>query len=300
MDQLRAAIFGFCVGDALGVPVEFEERDTFQITEMVGYRSWNVPAGSWSDDSAMMFCTMEHFVEQSDLDALKEKFCDWRYRGYWTHDNEPTFDIGITISEVIQRWEFYGYLEKACDIEQSNGNGALMRILPLAFEVKKRGLVGDDLFDFVKSYATLTHGHIRSTLACAHYIYVARGLLEGDGFIVAFNRANAMLQQKLLAYPKEGKHFFRFANLQNTSRESIHSSGYVIDTIEAVYWSLLHTKSYEEAVLKGIHLGNDTDTIGALIGGLAGIMYGYNSIPERWLNELAKGEGIEDLIRRFE
>ena len=90
------------------------------------------------------------------------------------------------------------------------------------------------------------------------------------------------------------------ANIYELSEESISSSGYVLHTLEASIWCLLTTSSYEEAVLKAVNLGNDTDTTAAVTGGLAGLLYGFESIPKKWLEVLARRGDIENLADRLE
>lgn len=192
MSQISNAIIGFTLADAFGVPVEFLERDTYKINELVGYGSWDVPAGSWSDDSAMTFITMQHLLNNESIDRLKQSFCDWAYRGYWTFDNSPAFDVGITIREVIDRWELNGFHELAKTDEFSNDNGALMRILPVAIWSYAKKMTGQTLFSFIKTYAELTHGHIRSTLCCYHYTIFVHQLLENHSLAASFQQAFTM------------------------------------------------------------------------------------------------------------
>ncbi len=300
MSIISNAIYGFTLGDAFGVPVEFQERDTYKVEEMVGYGSWDVPAGTWSDDSAMMFITMENLIRGKDINQLKQAFCDWAHRGYWTYNDEPAFDVGITIREVINRWERDGLHEKAKSDEFSNGNGALMRILPIALWTYGKELQGDELFLYVKEYAELTHGHIRSTLCCYHYTLVVHRLLEGIGAADSLIFANEALTEMLKQYPEEASHFERLFTINDFSRADIASSGYVIDTLEAVYWSLLNSSNYYEAISTAVHLGKDTDTIGALTGGLAGLAYKKLNVPQQWFEMLPKRSNIQDLISRFE
>ena len=300
MSQISNAIIGFTLADAFGVPVEFLERDTYEINELVGYGSWNVPAGSWSDDSAMMFITMQHLLNNDNIDQLKQSFCDWAYRGYWTFDDSPAFDVGITVREVIDRWELNGFHELAKTDEFSNGNGALMRILPVAIWSYAKKMTGHTLFSFVKTYAELTHGHIRSTLCCYHYTTIVHQLLDKHSLSESFHYANAALMEMLNEYPSEKSHFERLLILAKLPRDQIASTGYVIDTMEAVYWSLLNSSDYYEAIHLAVHLGKDTDTIGALTGGLAGLLYDELNVPDDWINTLAKIDEIQQLIAKFE
>jgi ADP-ribosylglycohydrolase len=79
----------------------------------------------------------------------------------------------------------------------------------------------------------------------------------------------------------------------------IFSSGYVLHTLEASIWCLLTTNNYKDAVLKAVNLGEDTDTTGAVTGGLAGLLYGFDSIPQGWINQIARKEDIENLGERL-
>ena len=295
MNKRKRALWGFIIGDAYGVPMEFMERDSFNVHDMIGYGCWDVPAGTWSDDSAMTLITIEHLINDSSFADLKNAFCDWAYRGYWTYNDKPSFDVGLTISEILNRWEKKGLFETAKTDEQSNGNGALMRILPIAFYSYKRSIEER----YVKDYATLTHGHIRSTLCCLHYVYVVHALMDGLSIQESLHQANKELASKLIDYPDEAIHFEQIFSIENVQRDEIQSNGYVIHTLEAVYWSLLNSTSYFETIYNAVHLGNDTDTIAAIAGGLAGLYYEELDIPEDWMELIPKREEIDTLLNRF-
>jgi hypothetical protein len=88
-------------------------------------------------------------------------------------------------------------------------------------------------------------------------------------------------------------------DFMNLPQEKIKSGGYIVDTLEAALWCLLNTDSYERCVLKAVNLGGDTDTVAAVAGGLAGIHYGINSIPEKWINQIVKLDYIKELCEDF-
>jgi ADP-ribosyl-[dinitrogen reductase] hydrolase len=295
MNKRKRAFWGFIIGDAYGVPMEFMERDSFNVRDMIGYGCWDVPAGTWSDDSAMTLITMEHLINDTSMADLKRAFCDWAYRGYWTHNDEPSFDVGLTISEIIYRWEKKGIYEPAKTDEQSNGNGALMRMLPIALFSYKRSIEER----YVKDYATLTHGHIRSTLCCLHYVYVVHALLDGLSIPESLKQANQYLTSKLEDYPEEAVHFENIFAIETRKRDAIQSNGYVVHTLEAVYWSLLNSTSYYDTIYNAVHLGDDTDTISAIAGSLAGLYYDELNIPEDWMGLIPKREQIDALLDRF-
>ena len=297
MEKINQSFWGFIYGDAFGLPVEFLERDSFSIKTLEGYGSWAVPAGTWSDDSAMMFITMDHLIRNTSLDDLKRAFCDWKYRGFWTYNQEPSFDVGITISEVLERWEHISLNEQAKSDELSNGNGALMRILPIAFYTYN--MPEEKAIETIQDYASLTHGHIRSTLCSIHYCKVVHALLNGKEFLEAVHFANNAVVPMLNLYEDEKLIFDRLFRAHLLSRNEIKSSGYVVDTLEAVYWSLANSDSYYDAIHKAVHLGKDTDTIAALTGGLAGLMYDELNVPEDWPNQIPRRDDIEQLITEF-
>lgn len=295
--MIRQAILGHAIADAMGVPFEFRARDTFTVTDYEGFGSWDVPAGSFSDDSSMLFCTMRHQIEHSDIDDLKQKFCDWLYNGYWTYNRKASFDVGNTTKHAIDRWLQYGFdTELPCD-EHQNGNGALMRILPVMLAANSH----DDVFQLSRRYA-LTHLHIRSILSCTFFGHIVLALKDGHSFADSFQLAQRYTQPHFMTFQGERPHFARLMDttILTAPRETIKSSGYVIDTLEAVCWSMAQSSSYEQAIFTAIELGSDTDTVGALTGSLAGMLYGLHHIPAHWIRELSRIDDIEQLIHEFE
>ena len=295
--MIRQAILGHAIADAMGVPFEFRARDTFTVSDYEGFGSWDVPAGSFSDDSSMLFCTMAHQIEQSSLNDLKQKFCDWLYEGYWTYNGQASFDVGNTTKLAIDQWLQHGFdAPIPCD-ESQNGNGALMRILPVMLAATTH----DDIFSLSRHYA-LTHLHIRSILSCTFFGHIVLALKSGYNFDESMHLAQRYTQPHFMTFQGEQVHFARLmdSSIVTAPRESINSSGYVIDTLEAVCWSIAQTSSYEQAIMTAIELGNDTDTVGALTGSLAGMLYGLHHIPAHWIHDLARIDDIEQLIQDFE
>ncbi len=134
--KIQDAIIGFIVGDALGVPVEFESRESLKINpvkDMREYGTYHQPKGTWSDDTSMTLCSMESLVNGLDYNDLMDKFSNWMKSGYMTARNE-VFDIGIGTQDAIHRF-LNGTDALSCGgkDEFDNGNGSLMRMLPVAF-----------------------------------------------------------------------------------------------------------------------------------------------------------------------
>ncbi|QNH63848.1 ADP-ribosylglycohydrolase family protein [Hymenobacter sediminicola] len=303
--QVRAALLGLATGDALGVPVEFQSRaarHTDPVVSMRAYGTHHQPAGTWSDDASLTFCLAEAIADGFTVRKLAENCCHWYYKNLWT-PHGSVFDIGITTREAIQRLKADDDLTLAGGTDEfSNGNGALMRILPLAFY--KTDLPLESRFQLIWDVSAVTHGHIRSAIACWLYLEMARHLRAGLTPTVAYAELcrEAPAQLSRLHVPaKEIDQFERILSgqLPQVAVSAISSGGYVVHTLEAALWCLLHYSSYAETVLAAVNLGDDTDTTGAVVGGLAGLQYGEAAIPAEWLAALARRADIEDLCQRM-
>lgn len=294
-NKIKNGICGLIVGDALGVPVEFESRRELEknpVKDMRGYGTYNMPPGTWSDDSSMAIATMASIVNSQsiDYDGLMREFLEWIENGKYTQYND-TFDFGTTTSKGIFNYK-YGVEPILCggNTERDNGNGSLMRILPLAY-------IPDITYETIENVSGLTHRHIRSKIACVFYIEIAKSMLSNDLSIDEhINLAGDKIRKHYEDYPDELCHF---DNIFNDTLDDVRSGGYVIDTFESVIYCLKNTGNYKDAVLKAVNLGRDTDTVGAICGGLAGIYYGFDEIPEEWICEIPKIEKVFELCEKY-
>ena len=284
--KVKDGICGFVVGDALGVPVEFYSRRELEddpVVDMREYGTYNQPKGTWSDDSSMTIATMYSIVNKNGIDYadIMDEFCRWAFEGEHTPHGER-FDIGNTTLRGLERYQNgEDALKSGGNSTHDNGNGSLMRILPLAY-------IPDIDCETVENISALTHGHDRSKIACVLYVEIAKSMLNNDC-------------EKIKEYYAENDELEEFSRILNDDfSDGIMSGGYVIDTIETVIYCLKTTESYKEAVLKAVNLGGDTDTNAAICGGLAGIYYGYDSIPIDWLESIYKLDEIHSLCEKFE
>ena len=303
--MIKAALFGLAVGDAMGVPVEFKSRETIRqnpVTEMIGYGTYNLPPGTWSDDSSLTFCLADAMTDTFSLKKVSVNFQKWLFESYWTPYGH-VFDVGNTTREAIERLARGVQPELAGGFcEDENGNGSLMRILPLLFMIQDKPI--EERYDLIKQVSSVTHGHIRSVVACFYYLEFARQLLLGQDKFSAYKNLQTSVPNllgNLSISSSEIDVFSRLfqSNINDIAENEIRSSGYVVDTLEASIWCLLITNSYKEAVLKAVNLGSDTDTTGAVTGGLAGMLYGFDSIPAHWVERLARRNDIVDLASRL-
>ena len=293
--KVKDGICGFVIGDALGVPVEFtrkEELDKDPVTDMREYGTYNQPAGTWSDDTSMTLATMESVVNKKgiDYDDMMGEFLEWYLNDKYTQNG--LFDIGITTSSALENYHYHdtSALESGLRGERDNGNGSLMRILPLAY-------IKNIDYETIEKVSALTHAHERSRIACVLYVEIAKSMLVND-LKIQEHIANSC--EKIKEYYKDSSELEHFERIFNDDLDYVESSGYVIKTLECVIHCMQTTSNYRDAVLKAVNLGRDTDTVGAICGGLAGIYYGYDEIPIDWLNKIYKLDEVLDLCEKYE
>lgn len=305
LEKIKAVLFGVAVGDALGVPVEFStrlERHSSPVREMIGYGTYNQPPGTWSDDSSLTFCLAEALCQEFNLQKVAQNFVRWLLEGFWTPYGNA-FDVGNTTYEAVERLNRgVSPLKSGNTDEHSNGNGSLMRILPLLFYIHNKPIA--ERYELTKQVSAITHAHIRSVVACFYYLEYALHLLNGKDKFEAYytlQKEFAGVLKQFQVSLQEINYFNRLlqSDISQLSETEIKSSGYVLHTLEASIWCLLTTNNYKDAVLKAVNLGGDTDTTGAVTGGLAGLLYGFEAIPSEWIQQLARHKDIETLAEKL-
>ncbi|MFP7656523.1 ADP-ribosylglycohydrolase family protein [Chryseobacterium proteolyticum] len=304
---VKSGIFGVCVGDALGVPVEFKKREDLRkspVTGMKAFGTHNQPAGTWSDDSSLTLCLAEVLVKGYNLEKIGQGFVRWYEHGHWTPHGR-VFDVGIATRQAIHKIG-RGNVLQLCggSSEKDNGNGSLMRILPLLFYIK--GFSLEQRFEIIKEVSSITHAHIRSVISCFIYLEFLLEILHRKNKLEAYQNmcivVNQFLDNNPICSQAEMNLFERILNnnISKCAEDEIKSGGYVLHSLEASLWCFMNSESYSEAVLKAVNLGEDTDTTGAITGGIAGIYYGFENIPEDWISELVRKEDIEKICEKLE
>lgn len=310
--KITYALLGLAIGDAVGVPFEFKgraEMSQYPATDMIGYGTHNQKPGTWSDDSSLTFCLAESLIAGYDLADISAKFIAWRDANYWTA-REEVFDIGITTSKAISRLKDYLNTGKVNELkyliydgdEYENGNGSLMRILPLLAYIKGKEI--KEQFTYICQVSALTHRHIRAAMCCLIYLRLAEYLYDGHEKGEAYTKVRQEIQAfwEVYEFPEEERrHFSKViqSDIRHTDIDDIKTGGYVMESLESACWFLLQKETYEDTILAIINLGHDTDTSAAIVGGLAALYYGIEQIPEYWLISLAKMEDIIDLGERL-
>jgi ADP-ribosylglycohydrolase len=249
---------------------------------------------------------MEMLAQGYDLRKLGNHFVNWYRHAHWTPYG-VVFDMGNTTRQAIRQLKLGDVAPQDAggkDI-QSNGNGSLMRILPLIFYTKEMPI--EERWKITNDVSSLTHSHFIACFSCFIYLEYARLLLQRKNTLEAYEEmvllVNHFVQTQY--FPKEHLAVFNriisaTTPLYKLPKKAINSGGYVIDSLEASFWCLLNHQNYSETVLAAVNLGRDTDTTGAITGGLAGVLYGEEGIPMTWVAYLARFNDIIDLIERLQ
>ena len=253
-------IMGLCVADALGVPVEFMERRSLKrnpVVNMREYGTYNQPKGTWSDDTSMTLCLLDSLSNGLDYDNIMTKFLDWFKKGEYTPYGQA-FDIGNGTRRALMRFEEgTPALECGGKSDHENGNGSLMRILPIVFYLRSKYgrdfTSKDEAFQIIHNISALTHAHKRSKIACGIYISIASELFKEvdlKGAIESGIYKAMEYYRNQNEFAEELNHYRRIESkdFEKTNIDKIKSSGYVVHTIEAAIWCLLNTKNYKDCV----------------------------------------------------
>lgn len=318
---ITCSFYGSAIGDALGVPVEFcsrEELDTNPITAMMGNGTYNQEKGTFSDDTSLSLATAIGLCSKNNTDVLyniADEFKEWFYNGKYAINNK-VFDVGNSTAKAIGRYAITNLLFDNTNESSyySNGNGSLMRILPVAFYMygKEEFNTLDKRKKFVSDVSALTHSHIISKMCCVIYCEIVLEIItekinntfDIDNLLTSISKVMEQVYHSYTLSKDSNEYMREFTSIFHLlfllfSRDKVKSNGYVINTLESVLWCIANTHSYKEAVLTAVNLGGDTDTIASLVGGLAGLIYRYNDIPNEWISCLQGKKMINGVIKKF-
>ena len=305
MSKVVDSVIGLAIGDAMGVPTQFHPRRWLlanPIKEMTEPIKEGQPVGAWSDDTSMTVCTIESYIEKDkfDYDDIMTKFVNWINNADYTSAGK-TFDVGRTCLKAISKYmDCVSPIDCGLTDEKSNGNGSLMRILPVALYAYYKKLSDEEIINLTNDISSLTHAHEISKLGCYIYVRYVMFLLEGHTKEEAYELIKKVNYSSYAHSSIDAYNRILKDNIVKYSIDDIDSTGYVVSTLECALWILLKSKSFEETIFATTNIGNDTDTIGAIAGSMAGIIYGYDNIPIRWLDKLLRKDYLIDISKQFE
>jgi ADP-ribosyl-[dinitrogen reductase] hydrolase len=284
LSRYRGALLGLACGDAVGSAVEFQPRDTFPpVTGMRGGGSFGLRPGQWTDDTSMALCLAESLVDRGGFDAADQmrRYVRWWREGHLSCTGR-CFDIGMTVSAALQRFQVSGDPWSGSDHPRTAGNGGLMRLAPAvlaAFPDAGRAL------DWAVDSTRTTHAAPEALDAgrlFARYLVLALSGMERRGWRTELN----------LEIGEDAVRDIAQTCWSLVTRDEVTGSGYCVASLRAAMWCFWHSDSFEEAVLLAVNLGDDADTTAAIVGQLAGAYYGEEGIPEAWRKQVAKPEWL--------
>lgn len=290
-DKYRGAILGLAIGDALGAPVEFQMPGDFDIvTDFMDTPRFELPAGHWTDDTAMALCLANSLIEKGfDPDDQVERYLRWLSDGYCSSTGKA-IGVGQTVLRALSRFRpgespYIGVTGRYAD-----GNGTLMRIAPIALYFRKNPI---EAMKYAELSSKITHGSMLCAQACQYYTGLIIGALNGVPKEKILSHSFSPVEN----YWQEHQMTDEIQNVVAGSYKEIEppdiqGRGYVVKSMEAALWAFYSSETYEDGVLKAVNLGDDADTTGAIYGQLAGAYYGMQQIPTHWIDGIARKEDL--------
>lgn len=268
-ERAVAAYLGLAIGDALGATVEFmtprEIRAVHGVHEEIVGGGWlRLKSGHVTDDTTMSLALGESILAVGQVDAMAaaNAFDAWM--------RAKPVDIGNTVRRNLVTFRNSRNPEAARS-EHDAGNGAAMRVLPVALACY--GQPPEKVIFASCAQAHVTHHNRLSDAACETLIFMIQDFLIGRDALAVERERAARLATEFPVFAWDRK-------------RSENPSGYIVDTIHAVFQSLFATECFEECLVDIVNRGGDADTTGAIAGMLAGARYGLAGIPKRWLRSL--------------
>ncbi|MFK8011230.1 MAG: ADP-ribosylglycohydrolase family protein [Marinicellaceae bacterium] len=291
IERFKGCLIGLVVGDAIGTTVEFEERGSFEpLTDMVGGGPFNLKAGQWTDDTSMALCLAHSLIHMKGFDATDQmnRYCNWYNYGYMSSTGE-CFDIGHTTLTALRKFLITKDPMAGSTHPRSAGNGGIMRLAPIPMFYASN--ISDLIFYAGESSKT-THAASEAVESAQLFATQIQAALMGQSkYEVLSDKRFQPAESKVIEIQNQC--------YINKTKDKIQGTGYVIDSLEAALWCFYHGTSFEETVLMAANLGDDADTTAAVAGQIAGAYYGYDSIPEKWLDKLAMKVDIFELANNL-
>lgn len=271
---------------------------------MTEFGTWKQPLGAWSDDTSFSLPLMKNLTDQGSYEDLMKKFESYVFHNEYTPD-KMTFGIGNTCSKAIRNWSVKHYPALECGDTSiySNGNGALMRLAPLAIHLVNESDIKVRL-KLTREYTSLTHRHPRAIVASYIYLEILHELLNGKALISTLHSLPAKLTEVLKNRPAELDELPQFEamfkdDFGSLLRKNIKSTGYVVDTLLACVWCVLNSTSIDNAIILAVNLGDDTDTIASITGTLSSCECLEDHVNDTWRGQLRNKKFLESIIGPF-
>ncbi|KAL4895110.1 ADP-ribosylation/Crystallin J1 [Aspergillus ambiguus] len=304
--RVRGSIWGVCVADALGGPVQFKEPHTLvPVTGLRFVEPFKQPAGSYSDDGAMTLALAQSIINSrgSYNHSLSiQYFMDWLFNGRFS-TTSFAWDVGRSTRGALLSWQKRGvdnlettqaHINRKLDRDDCSGNGSLMRIAPLGVALWRKT---PQARKYARDQSRITHPSLPCVEACELYTLLLCEVMQGSGK----ERLCQTTANFRFDHPQLSERLARYGSISDwkTKSVNIRSSGWVIDTIEVALWAFFKYESWADGALAVVNLGGDSDTAGAVYGGLAGAFYGFELIPPQWIEGMVRKDLIGDIATKL-
>jgi len=299
LSRFRGSLIGLAVGDALGAPVEFEPRGSFPpITGLRGGGPFNLKAGDWTDDTSLALCLAESLIEKGGFEPRDqaERYVRWWREGYMSATGN-CFDIGNTTKASLQRFIDTGDPYSGPTSPETGSNGSLMRLapVPLFYHDSPRLAI-----EYSGLSSKVTHGADEAVDSCRYLGALLIGTLKGEKkntlTSLRYEPESGIWNQQPLTAQVEN---VAEGSFRCSEPPEIKAQGTAVKTLEAALWAFAKCSSFEEGCILAVNLGDDSDTVGAVYGQLAGAYYGVEEIPTEWIEGLSSKSLIESAAERL-
>lgn len=284
--RILGGLFGVACGDALGGTLEFLSKDEGKkkygyLKDIIGGGCWNLEQGEVTDDTMMTMAVSEGILDdpQNPINYIGKRFMEW-------YSSNPK-DVGNIIDAALSEYERNNDWSRTAKFAHdycsgmSAGNGSLMRCIPVALYYEDI----NKMVEVTEKQSKLTHFDEKATRACIFYNKLVNKYINGASKIPAIREVI--------------KEFPEYKVIFNKIKEELNPSGYVVDTLICSLWCFINTATFEDAVCEAANLCGDADTIGAITGGLAGVYYGFENVPERWKDKILVKDKLIEIAERL-
>lgn len=290
-DKCLGSFRGLGIGDAMGAPVEFKARGTFEkVIEFQKSLRFGLKEGQWTDDTIMAFCLAESLIKDRGYNSytVMNTYLQWYDNGY-NSPNGSLFDIGLQTATALRGYK-KNKNEKVLKTA-SAGNGVLMRLAPAV--ISTMNISECQAAQVLETSARDTHNSIEAAEATVLFGLILRNLINGENIEKSLENAKNSTNKYIL---KNGYQPTYIAErTYNFTDKEAENGGYIIPSLGTALWALKTAENFEYAILKVVNLGRDSDTVAAITGQLTGAYYGDSNIPEKWKQEVHRSNDFEIL-----
>lgn len=290
-NKIYGSILGLAIGDAFGAPVEFKARGSYpKVTEYQAGGEFNLPKGYWTDDTSLALCIIDsiNHTKKFDLNSQMNNFRRWWHDGFMSSTGF-CFDIGNTTKKSLAHFEKTDEVFAGLESDPAT-NGAIMRLAPVSFYFHHSL---KDAIKYSMLHTSTTHAAKEACEASAILTYVLHMSLAGKSKneILKFTHFEYKLNTRI--------NEIKNGSFKNKTEVEISGKGLAFDTLEAALYAFYHSENFLDGLIIAVNLGDDTDTVGAVYGQIAGAFYGLQAIPMDLVTNLHEMNKIMIMIKKY-